>query len=111
MPIGFAGCTEYPDVVLIPYVTFGASNKPRASIDSNCAIVVISTLASLVRLVQNELFKIILKVVLDYCHANTSKLFKVMIDATHRLAYPLVKRLGGRASGNIPTEGDDGYGI
>lgn len=104
MAIGFAGCTEYPNVVLVPYVAFGASNKPRASIDSNCAIVVMSTLASLVRLVQNELFKIIFKVFLDYCHINPPKLVKVMIDAVHRLAYPLAKRLEGVANGNIDNE-------
>jgi len=35
----------------------------------------------------------------------------LMIDATHRLAYPLGQKLEGSANGNISTEGDDGHGI
>jgi hypothetical protein len=44
-------------------------------------------------------------------HANTSNVASVMIDATHRLAYPLAKRLEGIANERMVGRGKNIYDI
>ena len=83
-------------------------NKIGVFIDSSYTGVSIIALAFTPRRLKNLLFDSIVKCSNYSYHVNTSKLITVMIDANHRLAYPLGQKLEGSIDGTWFEAGNRG---
>jgi len=104
MATSYTFFAKYFNRIIEKHCAFGEiSKKIGAFVDSYCASapdVFEITLALTACIFNNfPLFSIIKFSVDDSCHTNTPNLIAVMIDANHRLAYPLAKRLEGRVDG------------
>jgi hypothetical protein len=107
MPTSYTSFTKYFNRFIRNHCTFGEiGNETGALVDSYWAIVMVITLA-LPACVFNKPPFIAIRKIFNYSyHTNTSKLSEVMIDASHRLAYPLVKRLEDITNGIGVPKGD-----
>jgi hypothetical protein len=112
MSISLASCANHFNRIIEKCRTFGKiSNKIGFYVDSSCALVMPIALAFTYALaLEDSLFIAIGKFYSYSGHTNTPMLI-VMIDANHRLAYPLAKRLEGIANDRMVRRGKNIYGF